>query len=277
MSAHDKGVVEAETTKMFSAKNTSDQIITNLLDAALVEKARHRKTNVDEVDKLQHRDAGIAWQGVEKQLGDFATTVGNTSFVIGRMDSFANALSRFTSTIETGNIPLESRGGKFLNWLKGNQAPLEGPIPMPKGDPRRLPDGSILPMPTGDPRNQIPDFPDDRIPMPMRDPRRLHNGKLIPFPMPDPRNEGESWSPPPLDGGQQAPAAPAKVDVEVRPSSDLGVNIKIDPSSYFTALVERVEKAIKLVTSIASSGNGPGSAGHSSPDAGAASSGQSSP
>jgi hypothetical protein len=274
MSVHDKGIVEAETTKMFSARNTSDQIITNLLDAPLVEKARHRKTNVDEVDKMQHRDAGIAWQGVEKQLGDFATTVGNTSFMIGRMDSFANALSRFTSTIETGNVPLESRGGKFLNWLKGNQAPLEGPIPMPKGDPRRLPDGSILPMPTGDPRNQIPDFPNDRIPMPMRDPRRLHNGRRIPFPMPDPRNDGESWSPPPLDGGQQAQAAPAKVDVEVRPSSDLGINVKVEPSSYFTTLVVKMENAIKLVSSIASNHNGPGSSGRSSPDAGAASSGQ---
>lgn len=272
MSEHDKRIVTADTTKMFSARNTSDQIITNLLDAPLVEKARHRKTNVDEVDKMQHRDGGIAWQGVEKQLGDFATAVGNTSFVIGRMDSFANALARFTSTIETGNIPLESRGGKLINWLRGNDAPLEGKIPMPKGDPRRLPDGSILPMPTSDPRNQIPDFPDDRVPMPIRDPRRLHNGKRIPFPMPDPRNEGESWTPPPLDASAAA-AAPAKVDVEVRPSSDLGVNIKIDPSTYFTALVERVEKAIKLVSSIASNHNGPGSSGRSSPDAGAASSG----
>jgi hypothetical protein len=76
------------------------------------------------------------------------------------------------------------RGGKLINWLKGNEAPLEGKIPMPKGDPRRLPDGSILPMPTGDPRNQIPDFPVDIVPRPMRDSRRFHNGKRIPFPMP---------------------------------------------------------------------------------------------
>lgn len=255
MSEHDKRTVQTETTKMFSAKNTSDQIITNLLDAALVEKARHRKTNVDEVDKLQHRDAGIAWQGVEKQLGDFATAVGNTSFVIGRMDSFANALARFTSTIEAGNIPLESRGGKLINWLRGNDAPLEGKIPMP----------------TSDPRNQIPDFPDDIVPRPIRDPRRMRSGKRIPFPMPDPRNEGESWSPPPVDRGAQTPA---RVDVEVKPSSDMNIiNVKVEPSSYFTTLVEKMERAIKLVSSIASSGNGPGSSGQSSPDVGAASSG----
>ncbi len=72
ISEHDKRTVQTETTKMFSAQNTSDQIITNLLDASLVEKARQRKTNVDEVDKMQHRDAGIAWQGFEKQLGNFA-------------------------------------------------------------------------------------------------------------------------------------------------------------------------------------------------------------
>jgi hypothetical protein len=185
---------------LFSAKNTSDQIITNLLDAALVEKARHRKTNVDEVDKLQHRDAGMAWLGIEKQVGDFATAVGKTDFIVERLDSFANALSRFTSTIESGGtVPLEARGGRLINRLKGNDAPLEGKIPMPKGDPRRLPDGSILPMPTSDPRNQIPDFPEG-LPLSIRDPRRMHNGKRIPAPMSDPRNEGESWSPPPGSG-----------------------------------------------------------------------------
>ena len=127
--------------------------------------------------------------------------------MIGRMDSFANALARFTSTIETGGtVPLESRGGKLINWLKGNDPPLEGKIPMPKGDPRRLPDGSILPMPAGDLRNQIPDFPEGVVPLPLRDPRRMANGKRIPFPMPDPRNEGESWTPPPVDAGAQAPA-----------------------------------------------------------------------
>jgi hypothetical protein len=140
---------------------------------------------------------------------------------------------------------------------------------MPKGDPRRLPDGSILPMPTGDPRNHIPDFPEG-LPLPIRDPRRMRNGKRIPFPMPDPRNEGESWSPPPVNASASAPAKP---DVELRPSSDLGINVKVEPSSYFTTLVVKMENAIKLVSSIASNGNAPGSSGRSSPDAGAASSG----
>jgi hypothetical protein len=62
--------------------------------------------------------------------------------------------------------------------------------------------------------------------------------------------------------------------VEVRASCDLGINVKVEPSSYFTTLVVKMEKAIKLVSSIATDHNGPGSAGSSSPDAGAASSGR---
>jgi hypothetical protein len=155
------------------------------------------------------------------------------SFMIGRMDSFANALSRFTSTIKTGNVPLESRGGRFINWLKGNEAPLEGKIPMPKGDPRRLPDGSILPMPTSDPRNQIPDFADG-VPLPIQILGACTTESEFPFPMPD-----ESWSPPPVDRGAQASA---RADVEVKPSSDLGINV-VEPSSYFTTLVVKMEKS----------------------------------
>jgi hypothetical protein len=59
------------------------------------------------------------------------------------------------------------------------------------------------------------------------------------------------------------------VDVEVRPSSDLGINVKVEPSSYFTTLVVKMENGIKLVSSI-TGGSGPGSAGRSSPDADAA-------
>ena len=143
--------------------------------------------------RLQHRDAGIAWQGVEKQAGDFGTAVTNTNFVIGRMDSFAMALGAFTTAIETGRAPLETRGGKFFAWMRGDEAPIEGQIPMPMSDPRRMPDGSILPMPMGDPRNRIPDFPEG-APMPSRDPRRMPDGTRIPMPMGDPRNEGESWT-----------------------------------------------------------------------------------
>jgi hypothetical protein len=83
--------------------------------------------------------------------------------------------------------------------------------------------------------------------------------------MPDPRNDGENWSPPPVDAGSQH----AQVDAEVRPNSDLGINVKVEPSSYPTTWVERMEKAIKLVSST-TGGSGPGSAGRSYQDAYAA-------
>jgi hypothetical protein len=89
-----------------------------------------------------------------------------------------------------------------------------------------------LPMPTSNPRKRILN-----VAMPIRDhQRRLHRG--IPLPMPDPRDEGESWSPPPVDTSVAAPAAPARLTLRWKPSSDLGINVRIEASSYFTTLVE---------------------------------------
>lgn len=45
---------------------------------------------------------------------------------------------------------------------------------------------------------------------------------------------------------QALDGAPTRVDVEVKPSSDLGINVKVEPSSYFTALVERAESRADL-------------------------------
>ncbi len=92
--------------------------------------------------------------------------------------------------------------------------------------------------------------------MPSRDPRRMPNGTRIPMPMGDPR---KGWTPPAISGTPGSSPEGANVNVKVEPSSDLNINVKIDASSYFSALVERMEKAIKLVGSLAN--NGPGSSG----------------
>lgn len=192
---------------MVSAKNEADQFITNLLDPALVEKVLHRQTMSTKSIRCSTA-AGIAWQGVE---------IRRCKFHDRRMDSLPMRC-RASPPQSKPEMSSLKPGGQFIAWLKGllngNDAHLEGKIPMPKGDPRRLPDGSILPMPTSDPRNQIPNFPDDRGSGANPGSSAPAQRKADTFAMPDPRDEGESWSPPPVDTSAAAPRA-SKVDVEV--------------------------------------------------------------
>jgi len=76
MSNEDKAKTIEMTSKMFSAKNAQDLILSYLFDAPLVERARQRKTkNLDETDDLQRHDVGMATEGVITQLKDFGTAL----------------------------------------------------------------------------------------------------------------------------------------------------------------------------------------------------------
>jgi hypothetical protein len=85
----------------------------------------------------------------------------------------------------------------------------------------------------------------------------------IPLPRPRPAEADADRMPPvqPLDN------APQRVDVQGTVNGEVHQVIEIKASSYFEAAMQRLENAIKLVGSL--NANGPGSAGKSSPDAGA--------
>jgi hypothetical protein len=68
MTTEDKQTVSAFASKTFSAKNVADMVIASLLDAPIVEKYRRSNgKDIDAVDDMQHRDAGVAWAGVTKR------------------------------------------------------------------------------------------------------------------------------------------------------------------------------------------------------------------
>jgi hypothetical protein len=263
MSEEDKRTVSGQMTKMVSARNAADAFVAALIDSPLVEKARNRKlADVDKVDDFASRDSGVAWEAVKKQLGDFGTELASTSAAAGVMNKVASDFAAYTSWVRTGQVPTTLPGMRAgLDWLEGNSPPIEGPIPLPRGDPRRMRDGSILPMPSIDPR-ELPLNSDD-VRLPMADPRRMRDGSRLPaLPMSDPRKEeGESWQP--IDG-----RGDEKVQVEVSASDlkgEVTQTIKIEPSPLFTAMFSRLETVISLVGKLTA--NGPGSAGHASPDA----------
>jgi hypothetical protein len=215
---------------------------------------------------VQVNKAIVLGNGSQTQFafGFIGVAAVNTSFAIGKMDSAATALSNATHFLQTGEVPLDSRGGRFLNWWKGNEAPLEGPIPMPMPDPRRMADGERIPFPMSDPRNQPPDFPDG-VPLPTRDPRRMADGSRLPaFPMADPRKEeGESWQP--IDGNDDQKTVEVKMSPE---PAELTTTIIVEAGSELIAIKESVKSLVAKVSGMLST-NGPGSAGHSSPDAAA--------
>jgi hypothetical protein len=192
---------------------------------------------------------------------DLGAAAANTSFAIGRMDSAATALANAAHFVQTGELPTDARGWKALNWLRGNEAPIEGPIPLPRGDPRRMSDGSILPLPTVDPR----EFPlnTDDVRLPMADPRRMADGSRIPLPMSDPRKEeGESWQP--IDGGGGEKTVVLTGSAEV--AGDVNVNVKVEAGSSLIAIEESVKSLVAKISGMLHT-NGPGSVGKSSPDA----------
>jgi hypothetical protein len=78
---------------------------------------------------------------------------------------------------------------------------------------------------------------------------------------------------------QPLDAAPTKVDVTGTVGGELNGKIVIEDGTGLLKIKSDLNQVIKLVGSLLGGGhsNGPGSAGHSSPDAGAASSGQAAP
>lgn len=257
MSEEDKRTVSSMATKMFSAKNTADLIIAHLLDHPIVEKYRQSKSaNIESADDFQKRDAGTAWESVKTQLGDLATAAANTSVAIGVMNKAAGDFANIAEFIRTGRVPATSPGlRRFLDWVEGNSPPIEGPIPLPRSDPRRTAEGERIPFPPRDPRD-VDWESAGPVPLPTADPRRMRDGTRIPFPMPDPRNVGESWQPP---AGDQT----VKVEGEAKNT----IEVHMEPSKWFEGWMQKVESAIQLIGRMNT--NGPGSRGTSSPDAAA--------
>lgn len=104
MSEEDKSKVVSFATKSFSAKNAADLIITNLIDAALVERARKRKTlDLEAMPELQKKDSGLAYEGAKNQIADLGTALLNLQPVISGLNLFAEKLSGFTNKFDQGS------------------------------------------------------------------------------------------------------------------------------------------------------------------------------
>jgi hypothetical protein len=93
------------------------------------------------------------------------------------------------------------------------------------------------------------------------------DGSRIPaFPLADPRKEvGESWQP--IDGGGGEKTVNANVTGEV--TGETTIKILFEAGSELIRLASEVNQAKAALYGMLRSGNGPGSAGKSSPDAAA--------
>jgi hypothetical protein len=111
MSEDDKRTTAAWATRTFSAKNAADLVLSMLLDAPLVERARQRRTkDLDSIPDLQSGDAYLAQEAVKKQLGDFATALIGLRPVIDLMNGFARSVGRLTNEFSEDTRPGQQAG-----------------------------------------------------------------------------------------------------------------------------------------------------------------------
>jgi hypothetical protein len=264
MSEEDKRTTASFATRAFSAKNAADAIISYLIDAPLVQKARKRKTeDVENADHLQKEDAGTAFDSVKKQVGDFGTELANTSVAIGAMNKVASDFAGYVEWIRTGRVPQSMPGMRGVaDWAQGNEPPMTGPIPLPMSDPRRGADGERIPFPMPDPRKSS-----DYIPpgLPLPDRARMRDGVPMPF-LVSPEHSSAGGLPPAQGVGGANVQATLNGSAEV--TGEVTVKNIVEAGSGLLRIVSELQQ-LKASLYGRLNPNGPGSVGISSPDASA--------
>lgn len=281
MSEEDKGKVVAWLAKRFSARNAADLVGTNLLDQPLVEKARKRQVkNIESADDVQKKDGAIALEGVTKQLGDLGVAATNTSFAIGTMNSAAIAMANMTHWLQTGEVPPDSRGGRFLKWLKHDTDPVWGPMPEADQSGAR----TTLPISIDDTQKasmlhtaaktymrsgpfetdtSMPGFlgGDVSLAEAMKKADSAQYWKGVPLPGQRPFDRYQS--PTTLDGSTSGALQQVQLTGSAAVTGE--AKLTVEAGSSLLQIVEQMQHVIKLAGTF--SANGPGGTGKSSPDA----------
>jgi hypothetical protein len=298
MSEEDKRTVAGSATKMFSAKNAADAIITAVLDAPLVEKARHRKTmDLEGMDDLQKKDVGLAFEALTTQAKDAAIALVGLKPVINQLSQESQRLANVAKFLRTGEFPNKpnplaetlglpdhpamtpSQMSEYNN-AQGMVAELNNRLIGTDGDQSpgikkaRLKlfeaqqkvwatqNMDSMPPITDDNIMRIRDRP--VIPLPRSYPRKgspFPHG--VPVPMSDPRK-----GPSDMPAVQPLDSAPQRVDVQIAAEpANQETTIKLEAGPWFQNVEAKINSLIKIVGSLGA--NAPGSTGKSSPDAGA--------
>ncbi|WP_315747577.1 MULTISPECIES: hypothetical protein [unclassified Bradyrhizobium] len=308
MSENDKAKVVSRLAKWFSARNAADLIATNLLDAPLVEKARHRQTKkLEDMDQLQTRDPFLAWEGMVTQMKDAATAFVKLGPVVDSLNVASSAFANITKTIETGELPRSKDETTFWGAIA------DGPRLRAAEDPsdfsyreelgRRLQEAEQKLQPGyglnerdtavwrlkkfqldqgkyafANQQSMPQIFTDEEIERMQEIDREHRRGMALSemqpersggIPLPRSRpKEADAGAMPPV---QPLDNAPQKVDVSVQGevAGEAKISIAVEASELLKATVSKLENAMKLIGNLRSNGNGPGSLGRSSPDASA--------
>ncbi|WP_438275648.1 hypothetical protein [Nitrobacter sp.] len=304
-----RGEVVKAMTEMFSNRKVGEFFASMIVNRAIIEKDSvllPRAKGTEAAEQVRREDPFAAWAGVTTQLKDVATAFIGVKPIIDAMNAASNSLGNIAKTIETGHVPENTNLGRIIHansrtpaeWseirrrdnMKAQTGEIDNKLahfPLDEPTKRRLRLRRFdLQMGIDQSENQAtmpPLFSPEELdrwqemdrehrrgvalssmPAPMR------GGKSrIPLPMEDPRGRLPQMPPvQPLD------AAPTRVDVTGTVEGQLIGKIVIEDGTGLLKIRNDLDRVIKLVGSMfTGGGNGPGSAGHSSPDAAAASSG----
>jgi hypothetical protein len=292
-----RGDLVKAMTQMFSNRKVGEFFASMLVNRAIIEKDAallQRAKGTEGAEQAQRDDPFKAWAGVTKQAADLSTAFISLKGSVSALNAAAGILAKMTKAVETGKMPQDTPYGRATGpaaQIQRINERMKHSPGMPEATKKILrqkafdaqmeinraksqegmPDKPFSDKEIEDWKTGGPPIPwKGRVPFPHRDPRGGFPKPInIPLPESDPRPRTLALPPvQPMDAG------PTKVEVSGDVHGEMKQTIRVEAGSYLKVLIATAEQVVKLYGSLAHSGNGPGSAGHSSPDAGAASSGQ---
>ncbi|MGY3233364.1 hypothetical protein ACVMAJ_000254 [Bradyrhizobium sp. USDA 4448] len=284
MSEGDKGKVVDWLQHHFSARNAADLMATNLIDRPLVERARERKTlGLEDMDKLQGKDAQLSFEGVKKQVSDFGTELTNTSVALGMMDKVARDFAGYAEWVRTGQVPRSlpglhrlfggestdaaewNRRGLLQTQLNEADQKVSSAYGLQGSDLARWRlrqfDLQRAIEQSRDQESMPPIYTDADVETWRKQYPPQASAISLPRPRPAAADAGGMPAVQPLDN------APQRVDVQGTVGGSVDGTFIVKAGSELISIYEQMKKAIAVVGQINS--NGPGSSGKSSPDANA--------
>jgi hypothetical protein len=306
-----RGDVVKALTQMFSNRKVGEFFAGMLVNRGIIEKDRNLLAGAkgtEAADNLKRQDPFVAWEGVTNQMKDAAAALISIKPAMDAMNAAANSFSNMARTFQTGEVPKNTNLGRII---AAYNEPVEDINERNRVDSlktrqrevaERLRQGGYSDSVTRDMRlkdfelrsgidaannydSQPPIFSQDELDRWQEIDREHRRGAAlsgmrggasipgVPLPMADPRKTfGEMPPVQSLEGATVQATLTGSAEV----SGEVTGKFEVTAGSALIAIVESVKTlTTKLQGTL--NANGPGSLGHSSPDAAAPAAGFTAP
>jgi hypothetical protein len=309
MDEEHRGDVVKALTQMFSNRKVGEFFAGMLVNRGIIEKDRNLLAGAkgtEAADNLKQQDPFVAWEGVTNQMKDAAAAMISMKPVISAMNDLASTIAVKSKAAQEGRyfdlLPEDDRriiGGAIRAWNTplsdiNERNRVDGLNARQREVAEKLRQGGYSDSVTRDLRmkdfelrsgidaannynSQPPIFSQDELDRWQEIDREHRRGAAlsgmrggasipgVPLPMSDPRKTFSEMPPvQSLEGANVQATLTGSAEV----TGAVDVNVKVEAGSSLIAIEESVKSLIARVGGMLNT-NGPGSLGHSSPDAAA--------